>query len=426
MFLHRTFVAMSVIIASATVSLAQGIAQANIARATGIDQKEAIRVNDFVFQATGFSNTYLVKTKEGNVIVDASMGLFAPKHYALLRKVSDAPVRYIIITHAHPDHVAGIRRWRGKDTQVIAHARYQELRDYQTMFAGLFERRNAAQYGIPRPLVRASAQEVNRPEYNADITFEKTHSFKLGELTFELHYTPGETQDQISLWIPEIKTAFIGDNMYETFPNMYTLRGTEFRSPMPWIKSLETIRSWKPEIVLGSHLLPIVGADACEKQLTQYIDAITYVHDRTIAGMNEGKDVWTIMNEIELPEPLRLPEHYGRLSWSIRGIYEGYVGFFDEQIPTMYPVPASSIHKDIVELAGGPSAIIDRAKTLATDHPVKALHLLDIVLNTDPSQVEARKVRIQCYQRLLEKAVNVIEQGWLRDGIQTEERAIKK
>lgn len=404
----------------------QGIAQSNISRIPGLERKDAIRVNDHIYQAVGFSNTYLIKTTEGNVLVDTSAGFFVPKHVQMLRKISTAPIRYIILTHAHPDHVGGIRRWREKETKVVAHARYQELREYQTRLGGLFERRNSAQYGIARPLVRAAAQEAARPEYAADITFEKTHTIKLGELTFELHATPGETQDQIAVWIPELKAAFIGDNMYETFPNMYTLRGTEFRSPLPWIASLEKVRSWKPEVLLGSHIEPITGADQCEKTLTKYIDAIRFVHDQTVAGMNAGKDVWTLMQEIKLPEHLKIGEQYGRLTWSIRGIYEGYVGFYDERIPSMYEVPPSAVHDDLVELAGGCGPIIDRAQSLATDKPKEALHLLEIALNVDPSQTKAREIRIQCYRRLLDQAENVIEQGWLRDGILKEEQAIKQ
>ena len=46
---------------------------------------------------------------------------------------------------------------------------------------------------------------------------------------FDLLHTPGETPDHLTVWIPEFKAAFIGDNFYESFPNLYTLRGTETR-----------------------------------------------------------------------------------------------------------------------------------------------------------------------------------------------------
>ena len=54
------------------------------------------------------------------------------------------------------------------------------------------------------------------------------------------------------------------------------------------------------------------------------------------------------MAEIKLPPELAIGEQYGRLTWSIRGIYEGYVGWFDEKPGTMYEVPPSSVHSDIL------------------------------------------------------------------------------
>ena len=55
------------------------------------------------------------------------------------------------------------------------------------------------------------------------------------------------------------------------------------------------------------------------------------MHDATVAGMNEGKDVFTLMREIKLPAELDIGETYGKVSWSVRGIYEGYVGWFDRE-----------------------------------------------------------------------------------------------
>ncbi len=72
--------------------------------------------------------------------------------------------------------------------------------------------------------------------------------------------------------------------------------------------------------------------------------------------MNEGKDVLTLMREITLPKELEIGESYGRLTWSIRGIYEGYVGWFDGNVSTMFG-PASQAYGEIVRLAGGPDAV---------------------------------------------------------------------
>ncbi len=404
---------------------AQGIARLNIL-AAGAEQKEALRVNDHVYQANGFSNTYLVTTSAGNVVIDTSTGAFASKHKKLLQAVSDAPVRYIIITHGHPDHIGGIRLWRGPETQVVAQANYPAFRRYHKMLAGLQIRRATAQYNLNPLMVQAAAQEVQRPEYEASITFEKQYEFHLGELTFQLHAAPGETEDQLAVWVPELKTAWVGDNLYETFPNIYTLRGTEFRDPLLWIRSLEMVRDWHPEVLLGSHVAPIVGAAEVERRLTRYIDAIRYVLDATLAGLNAGQDVYRLMREITLPPELAVGEQYGRVSWSVRGIYEGYVGWFDERPQTMYGVAPWSVNGDLVELAGGPDAVYERAKQRFDEgRLVEALHLLEVVLHPEARHAPALRLRIEVCQLLSARTDNVIEQGWLADAIRRDQRALE-
>ena len=87
-------------------------------------------------------------------------------------------------------------------------------------------------------------------------------------------------------------------------------------------------------------------------QLTRYRDAILYVHDTTVKGMNEGKSVLTLMQEIKLPPALDIGESYGKLSWSVRGIYEGYVGWYDGNVSTMFGPPSQG-YAEVVKLAGG-------------------------------------------------------------------------
>src|ERR1700737_1003088 len=65
----------------------------------GADQQQALKINDAIYQAIGFGNTYLVTTSEGNVIIDTSMPMPARRHVKLLKAVSSGPVKYIILTH---------------------------------------------------------------------------------------------------------------------------------------------------------------------------------------------------------------------------------------------------------------------------------------------------------------------------------------
>ena len=44
----------------------------------------------------------------------------------------------------------------------------------------------------------------------------------------------------------------------------------------------------------------------------------------------------TAPREIKLPPDLDVGEAYGKVAWSVRGIYEGYVGWFDRNAASMY------------------------------------------------------------------------------------------
>ena len=67
-------------------------------------------------------------------------------------------------------------------------------------------------------------------------------------------------------------------------------------------------------------------------------------------------------------------EGYGKISWSVRGIYEGYAGWFGGDPADMFPKGRESVSKDVVELAGGGKALADRAMKLIAMPRVTALH----------------------------------------------------
>lgn len=380
-----------------------------------------LRINEAIYQASGFGNTFMVVTSAGNVIIDTSIVLSAPAHRQALRAISDAPVRYIILTHAHQDHVGGVGFWQEDGTEVIAQGNQEEFLDYEKRLSPLFAHRNAAQFSqllgfttLP-PFAAPDAPVVNFGGVPlATITFDKFYEFSLGGLTFQMLHTPGETYDHLTVWIPEYKIAFSGDNYYLSFPNLYTLRGTRPRWALDYVSSLDTVLSWHPEILAPSHGYPLYGRDTIQQQVAQYRDAIQYVHDETVRGANAGKDVHTLMHEVQLPPQLPQNEVYGNVPWSVRGIYEGYVGWFDGNVSNMYATPVAAIYPDLVQLAGGSAPLAARAAELVAQGELqRALHLADVVLAVEPTNVTARQARRDAVTQLLASSVNINERGWL-------------
>lgn len=379
----------------------------------GEDQTKALKVNEAILQAVGWGNTFMVTTSEGNVIIDTSIVRRAPQHVKLLKAENRGPVKYIILTHGHGDHTGGIALWKEPDTKVVAHESHVEFMHYQTRLSGFFGLRNAAQFGLPRPPIREWAGNYSA-KIEPTVLFRDKHEFSLGGTRFELYHTPGETPDHLTVWIPRYKAAFIGDNYYASFPNIYTLRGTQPRWALDYVNSLNKVLSLKPEIVLPSHGQPIYGNEQITRVLTRYRDAIRYVHDETVKGMNAGKDVFTLMREIRLPSELEVGEGYGKLSWSIRGIYEGYAGWFDLNPATMYDQPVSSVLPDFVKLAGGTDAVIKVAlHRLASGQPVEALHLANAAATADPNNHAVLEAQLKILEALREQCRNSNERGWL-------------
>ncbi len=379
----------------------------------GEDQQKALKVGDGIYQAIGFGNTFLVTTTDGNVIVDTSSALPARRHVKILKAETRAPTKYIILTHGHQDHTGGIAQWKEPGTQIIAQKEHTEFVNYQVRLGGFFAERNAAQFARPRPNVQPWRGNFGG-RLEPTILFDDNYKFNLGHLTFEVYHTPGETPDHLTVWIPQLKAAFVGDNYYESFPNIYTLRGTKPRWALDYVASLDKIMSLKPEIVLPSHGRAIVGNAEITKRLTRYRDAILFVHDETVKGMNAGKDVWALMQEIKLPASLEVGESYGKLGWSIRGIYEGYAGWFDLNPATMYEVPFSRVYPDLVKAAGGVEVIIKLAEErLLSGQAVESLHLTQVALAADAKNRRGLTVRLKALELLRQQCRNSNERGWL-------------
>jgi alkyl sulfatase BDS1-like metallo-beta-lactamase superfamily hydrolase len=136
--------------------------------------------------------------------------------------------------------------------------------------------------------------------------------------------------------------------------------------------------------------------------------------------MNEGRDVHTLMAEITLPPELDVGEGYGKVSWSVRAIWEHYAGWFHHRSTTeLYPVPRQSVNADLLDLAGGTAALVQRARERVSDGQyLQAQHLLDIVLDQQRMDVGALKLAVDVHKALRENSANFWLDAWLDSQLQ--------
>src|SRR5258708_11412793 len=111
----RTILAAAFVLSLAGPALAQPQERfgANQPTGAGAGQTKALEfAGGRIFQATGFGNTFMVTTKAGDVIIDTSLPANAARHHALLKAVSSAPSKDIILTHNHHDHTRAVAAWK--------------------------------------------------------------------------------------------------------------------------------------------------------------------------------------------------------------------------------------------------------------------------------------------------------------------------
>lgn len=385
----------------------------------GNQQHEAERLTDFIFMAKDISNAYLVTTADGDVQINTGFMDNAERTRNLLAPRRTGPLRKIILTQAHPDHYGGVPLMREPDTKIVAERRFVDTWRYFRDLGPYLARRSGKLWG---GTIKRKANLPPPPEVVPDIVVDRRYEFERGGRRFEVISTPGgEALDSLIVWMPQERVVFTGNLFGPVFlamPNLVTVRGDKPRLVQRYLPSLDTVRKLGADLLITGHGDPIRGAGTIRAALDKMHAAVSYVNDATIAGMNAGKDVRTLMREIQLPDNLKIGEFHGKVSWAVRSIWEEYSGWFHfDSTTSLYGIPRSSIDRDLAELAGGAVALATRAREkLSQGQPLEAIHLLDIALGAEPNCKAASSVKADALRRLLEESggTNLSETMWLK------------
>jgi len=389
-------------------------------------RKEVLEVATGVHVAIGYglANSILIEGDDGNIVVDAleSNGAARPVRQAF-DQIAGKPLAALIYTHNHADHVFGSLAMAADDKpEVYAHRSTAEhiLRILGVLRPAIFTR-SMRQFGVylgtddhinagigPRLRYDAgTAPAVLWPTKEVDDQLEE----RIAGVNVVLGHVPGETPDHLYVWLPERRILIPGDNFYRAFPNLYAIRGTAYRDVMDWVRSLDRMLSLDAELLVPCHGRPLRGAEQIRQALSDYRDAIQFVHDQTVRRMNLGQTPNQIADELRLPEHLAsrpyLREHYGRVSWSARAIYQGYLGWFDGDAATLDP-PAPRLRGErMIELAGGRQRLLEEAERACRQgEPSWAAELAGHLLAVHPFDGDGRRIRADALRALGEESIS--------------------
>tara|TARA_R110001599_G_scaffold353796_1_gene597974 strand:+ start:320 stop:1744 length:1425 start_codon:yes stop_codon:yes gene_type:complete len=387
---------------------------------------DIIQLNENVYVAVGYdgSNASMVVGEQGVVIIDALRALGAAEKVAeKFREISSKPVKAVIYTHGHEDHTGGTAAFVGdsKNVKIIGRAGFKEELQEHSPVEPILIKRNGRQFGrdLPAEVVinrgvgpgSTSADRVGEGYLAPNTTFTDSLLINLAGLNFELYAADGETNDALFVWIPGLKTLFTGDNYYKSFPNLYAIRGSQYRDVKSWGEAIQKMSTYPVENLVPGHTRPVSGKAEVHSNLTNYATAITSVYQQTIAAMNKGYTLQQTVDSVILADSLRnkanLQEFYGSVPWGVRSIFLHYVGWFDGNPTNLNPLSASKEANNIIALAGGADKFFEQLnQALEEGNNQWGLQLSDYLLETGYEKPKVTEIKIKLLRALAAKQVN--------------------
>ena len=88
----------------------------------GANAPAAQEVRPGIWMSPGLSNSFLLTTDAGRIVINTGMGFEGPVHRGNYDAVDSSPVRYVILTQGHVDHVGGIDVVADPDSEIVAQA----------------------------------------------------------------------------------------------------------------------------------------------------------------------------------------------------------------------------------------------------------------------------------------------------------------
>lgn len=384
------------------------------------------RTTDNVYCAVGYglANMTMIEGSDGIVIIDT---LESTENARLVmnefRRITDKPVKAIIYTHNHYDHVMGTdavvdpEEIHSGKVPVIAHERMMEGLLHQLSvvgeavltrslysFGNFLDKgpRGSVNEGIGPTLISGPTGFIPPTQ-----TFHDQLDLNIAGVHLQLLYSPSETDDEIVVWLPEKKLLQSAEVIQgETFPNLYTIRGTTFRNPVNWYKSIDRLRELEPEYLVPSHGRPVEGKAEVESLLRSYRDAIQYAHDQAVRLINKGYTPDELADALPaLPPHLAahpwLTEFYGTVKHSVRNFYNGYLGWFPGDPTVLDPAPPVERAQRYVDLMGGRDAVVKAAQAAFDKGQYQwCAELLTYVIRIKNDDNDARQLKASALRQL--------------------------
>jgi alkyl sulfatase BDS1-like metallo-beta-lactamase superfamily hydrolase len=398
------------------------VAQQHPLVATGESEEVAAEV--FFFR--WFANVTAIKTGEGLVLIDTGSHFNQEETVKLVRRHAPDRINAAIYTHGHVDHASGMpafaaeaQRNKVARPRVVGHRATAARFDRYKRTAGYNSIINSRQFSVTTPW----PSEYVYP----DTYFDDRLTVTAGAMKFECHHARGETDDHCWVYIPQRKVLCTGDFIIWAAPNAGNPQKAQ-RYAREWSEALRAMAKTGAEILIPGHGVPVFGSMRVRQVLLETADYLRSLYDQTIALMNEGATLDTILHQVEPPAALierpYLQAVYDEPKFIVRNIWRLEGGWYDGIPSHLKPAPEAEQAKEIAALAGGVERVVARAlERLASGELALASHLSDWAVAAAPENKEAQAARAKVYEAQMGEAKSTMSRGIYRGAADSAKKA---
>ena len=383
-----------------------------------------------IYQVRAFdiANMTLIQGETGWIVVDPLTSSESSRAALELanEKIGHREVVAVIHTHSHADHFAGVfgvispEQAENGSISIVAPEHFVDESLSENVIAGnAMGRRATYMYGnllepsetgfVSTGLGAALSLGTTGFAVPNDTIKETGETRIIDGIEFEFQMTPGtEAPAEFVFFLPQFSALCMSEITSHHLHNVYTPRGAQVRDALAWSEQInESIDRYgeKLTVQFASHHWPIWGQTEAIDYLEKQRDLYKYIHDQTMRLANKGFNKEEIAEQIELPDALGQEffnrDYYGTVHHNSRAVYVKYLGYFDGNPATLYPLPRAESSEKYVEYMGGIEAMYRKALEDFNKGEYRwVAELLNHAVSVEPEHQASRSLLADTYEQL--------------------------
>ena len=397
----------------------------------------------YALRGWGIASSYALEAPGGWIIVDTGDSTrVAGEMRAMLEQTLGQKIKVAAILLTHWHYADGTSAWLDEGTEIWGHEYLDRNRNASTgvsIKSGFYQARAVAQFGVFHPEQGPDAFPNLMRFFPEKLLSESSYKqpnklFQNGKILdvvvagepVQVAPNRTDTSDSVAFYFPRHRLVMTNMMVTGAIFNIYTLRGGAFRDPVSFINDARWVESKNADILLDIHGPTLMGEKVVHEAIERSVDQVQLIHDQTLRLIAQGKNPRQAAEDLYMPHHLRDGrEAYGQVESHVRQVWNGTVGWFDGDVYEINPLSLREEASRTVEMMGGRNAV-KKAAVKAVQKGGLAnwrwgLKLTSLVLQLDPADADARKVRAKAARALGQRTNSANARGfYITEALQLE------